>query len=72
MNSTKIIKLLLENDKNLLPIKNQQNPDPDEILKGGEDPVKSLIDKLIDSKNKQLTNLAQTEISNIVNNSEIN
>ena len=29
MNSTKIIKLLLENDKNLLPIKNQQNPDPD-------------------------------------------
>lgn len=70
MNSTKIIKLLLENDKNLLPIKNQQNPD--EILRGGEDPVKSLIDKLIDSKNKQLTNLAQTEISNIVNNSEIN
>lgn len=72
MNSTKIIKLLLENDKNPLPIKNQQNVDPNEILRGGEDPVKSLIDKLIDSKNKQLTNLAQTEISNIVNNSEIN
>lgn len=72
MNSTKIIKLLLENDKNPLPIKNQQNTDPNEILRGGEDPVKSLIDKLIDSKNKQLTNLAQTEISNIVNNSEIN
>ena len=72
MNSTKIIKLLLENDKNPLPIKNQQNIDPNEILRGGEDPVKSLIDKLIDSKNKQLTNLAQTEISNIVNNSEIN
>ena len=72
MNSTKIIKLLLENDKNPLPIKNQQNIDSNEILRGGEDPVKSLIDKLIDSKNKQLTNLAQTEISNIVNNSEIN
>ena len=75
MNSTKVLSLLLENTREQF-----QAPDlnqvaqiaaiNDEPIRGPEDPIKSFIDKLIDTKNKVLRVRSQEEINNVVNSNQ--
>ena len=75
MNSTKVLSLLLENTREQF-----QAPDLDQIaqvtaiddepIRGPEDPIKSFIDKLIDTKNKVLRVRSQEEINNVVNSNQ--
>ena len=74
-NSTKVLSLLLENTREQF-----QAPDLDQIaqvtaiddepIRGPEDPIKSFIDKLIDTKNKVLRDRSQEEINNVVNSNQ--
>ena len=81
MNSTKVLSLLLENtreqfqasDINQVPNLNQVaqiTAIDDEPIRGLEDPIKSFIDKLIDTKNKVLRVRSQEEINNVVNSNQ--
>ena len=75
MNSTKVLSLLLENTREQF-----QAPDIDQVaqiaaindepIRGPEDPIKSFIDKLIDTKNKVLRVRSQEEINNVVNSNQ--
>lgn len=75
MTSTKVLSLLLENTREQF-----QAPDIDQVaqitaiddepIRGPEDPIKSFIDKLIDTKNKVLRVRSQEEINNVVNSNQ--
>lgn len=75
MTSTKVLSLLLENTREQF-----QAPDLDQVaqvtaiddepIRGPEDPIKSFIDKLIDTKNKVLRVRSQEEINNVVNSNQ--
>lgn len=81
MNSTKVLSLLLENTREQFQASNiNQAPDIDQVaqitaiddepIRGPEDPIKSFIDKLIDTKNKVLRVRSQEEINNVVNSNQ--
>ena len=75
MNSTKVLSLLLENTREQFQASNlnqvaQISAIDDEPIRGPEDPIKSFIDKLIDTKNKVLRVRSQEEINNVVNSNQ--
>lgn len=74
-NSTKVLSLLLENTREQFQVPNlnqvaQITAINDEPIRGPEDPIKSFIDKLIDTKNKVLRVRSQEEINNVVNSNQ--
>ena len=74
-NSTKVLSLLLENTREQFQAPNldqvaQISAIDDEPIRGPEDPIKSFIDKLIDTKNKILRVRSQEEINNVVNSNQ--
>ena len=74
-NSTKVLSLLLENTREQFQAPNldqvaQISAIDDEPIRGPEDPIKSFIDKLIDTKNKVLRVRSQEEINNVVNSNQ--
>lgn len=75
MTSTKVLSLLLENTREQFQAPNldqvaQITAIDDEPIRGPEDPIKSFIDKLIDTKNKVLRVRSQEEIDNVVNSNQ--
>lgn len=82
MNSVKALSIILENmnaseQPNQVNQMDQQGPSEDQVaqvaamddepIRGPEDPIKSFIDRMIDTKNKILQDRSQSEISNVVN-----
>ena len=82
-NISKVIKVLLEDiSPQMFPQQNQtQNPSGpqpqndiiqvnqmDDTLRGGENPIKGLIDKIVDDKNGILQNQSNMEIQKLINN----
>lgn len=75
MTSTKVLSLLLENTREQFQVPDidqvaQVTAIDDEPIRGPEDPIKSFIDKLIDTKNKILRVRSQEEINNVVNSNQ--
>ena len=70
--TNKVIRLLLEgtlNDpQNNQPLQIEQVNRVDTIIRGGEDPIKGSIDKMIDDKNNVLQNQSNEEIQKLINN----